>query len=451
MTAMRLTLRWRVAITLGFITFALTGLLAVITWNLATGYMQGQREESANRQAAVNLRLIEASIRSDSSVLDELLNGLAGDPGSTILVSGPDGWLSGGRQVDPVQLPADLLEQARQGAGGWQIATVGGLELLVVALPLAADDAIIVELFPLSELEGVTRFLTVILAAGVILSGLLGLGLGWWASRRALRPLTELTASAAKFAAGDLQARLPDRSDPDLAALASTFNATVDSLEQRIRRDTRFAGDVSHELRSPLTTMVNAVEVLRHRRAELPPAAAQAADLLADEVQRFQRMVLDLLEISRVDQDVDERSLESVDVAVLIANVAGTVDGVPPPVVERPPPPVLADRRRLVRVVANLLENAQRHGGGVVRLGVTERAGRARLEVDDNGPGVPAELRDRVFDRFARAGARGDDGGSGLGLALVAQHVGAAQGAAWVEDRPGGGARFVVELPGAGP
>ena len=224
------------------------------------------------------------------------------------------------------------------------------------------------------ELERIQRFLVLVLIAGAAASGLLGVGIGWWTSKRALRPLTELTASAARFAAGDLQVRLPEQGDPDLAPLASTFNATVEALERRVRLDARFAGDISHELRSPLTTMVNAIEVLRHRRNAMPPAAGQAVELLGGEVERFQKMLLDLLEISRADQDVDDRAMESVDLAVLVAKVVETTPVALPPVVERPPPLVYADRRRLVRVVANLLENAERHGGGVVKVTVTERA-----------------------------------------------------------------------------
>jgi two-component system, OmpR family, sensor histidine kinase MtrB len=250
-------------------------------------------------------------------------------------------------------------------------------------------------------------------------------------------------------AQGDLHARLPEQSDPDLAPLAATFNATASALEQRVRRDARFAGDVSHELRSPLTTMVNASEVLQRRRAELPATARQAADLLAVEVQRFRHMVVDLLEIARLDQDVDKQALETVDLGTLVRSVAASRPGDVPIEVEQPPPLVLADRRRLDRVVANLLDNAQRHAGGPVRVAVLRRQGCVRLEVDDAGPGVPAHLRDRVFERFARVAAshRRDDGGTGLGLAVVAQHVRAHAGTVWVEDRPGGGARFVVELP----
>ena len=111
---------------------------------------------------------------------------------------------------------------------------------------------------------------------------------------------------------------------------------------------------------------------------------------------------------------------------------------------------MLADRVRLERVVANLLDNARRHGKGLVRLGVLRHEGRARIEVDDAGPGVPADAREHVFERFARgspADREATDSGAGLGLALVSQHVRRHEGHTWVEERPGGGARFVVELP----
>ena len=111
---------------------------------------------------------------------------------------------------------------------------------------------------------------------------------------------------------------------------------------------------------------------------------------------------------------------------------------------------MLADRRRLDQVLANLCQNATVYAGGVVRLGVRRRDGHAVVEVDDDGPGMPPEFRDQVFERFARGPHRvsnADSGGTGLGLALVSQHVHGHGGRVWVEDRPGGGARFVVELP----
>lgn len=439
------------AVTFGIASLGVASILGLITLRLASEYMLDQRQQSANLQASVNQRLVETSIVSGSDGLAELLNGLAGDPGSTVLVRDSTGWLTSGRSIDPSALPGELLEQASLGNPGWQTETIQGLPVLMVALPGTAAVSVFVQLFPLIEFTRITRYLTTVLVIGALATGLLGLALGWWASRRALRPLNELNAAAARVARGDLHARLPDRGDPDLAPIAATFNATAASLEQRVLRDARFAGDVSHELRSPLTTMANAVEVLVNRRDDLPATAGQAVDLLDGEVRRFQSMVLDLLEISRADQDLDQRSWEPVNLATLVNNVVQTHPGAPMPVIERIPPLVLADRRRLVRVVANLLENAQRHGGGVVRVAVTERSGHARLEIDDAGPGVPEDLKTQVFERFARgrhSGARGDETGTGLGLALVAQHVRNHNGTCWTEDRPGGGARFVVELPG---
>jgi signal transduction histidine kinase len=199
--------------------------------------------------------------------------------------------------------------------------------------------------------------------------------------------------------------------------------------------------------------MVNVSEVLERRQDAMPPTAQRALRLLRAELRRFQRMVVDLLEISRADQDEADSSTELVDLGELVRNVvdsrpAGTVR------IETDPgtPLVSADRRRIDRVVANLLDNADRYGGGAVAVTVRPDGGHARIEVDDAGGGVPPALRERIFERFSRglhAAGRDQETGSGLGLAIVADHVQRHGGRVWVEDRPGGGARFVVELPEA--
>ncbi|MEV8441771.1 HAMP domain-containing sensor histidine kinase [Actinosynnema sp. NPDC051121] len=449
----RFSLRWRVALVMGLGSVLLTSAVAVAIWNLTSGYMLRQREQSAVRQAEVNVRLVDAALSSGSDGLTGLLTGLTTGPDSTVLLFHGGQVLTSGRQVDARVLPGRLVDLGRQGTPAAQRILVDGIPVLAVTLPIGSTDGAYVELAPLVQLDRTFRFLSVLLVAVTVVSGLLGVALGSWASRRALRPLTELTEAASRIAGGDLRARLPTQTDPDLTSLATTFNATAAALEQRVRRDARFAGDVSHELRSPLTTMVNAAEVLRRRRVEVPGTAGKALDLLTSEVDRFARMVVDLLEISRADQQAEDPTLETIDLASLVGNVVAARPGGPVPVdAGSPPPQVLGDRRRLDRVVDNLLDNAERHAGGVVRVGVFSHGGKARVEVDDAGPGVPPELRDRIFDRFdrgARAGRRGADTGSGLGLALVAQHVQRHGGAVRVEDRPGGGARFVVELPEA--
>jgi two-component system sensor histidine kinase MtrB len=450
---MRLSLRWRVAVAFGLGSLALTSVLAVTTWQLASGYMLDQREVSATQQAEVNVRLVDASLHTGSSGLEELLTGLTTDPNSSILLRRPGRWLTSGRQLDPTALPQSLLDIAHSRTAARQRLMVGGIPVLAVGLPLSAENDFYLQLFPLEQLDSTFRFLSTVLMIGTALSALFGVTLGFWTSRRALHPLTVLTAAASRMAGGDLTARVPQQDDPDLRPLAASFNATADALEHRVRQDARFAGDVSHELRSPLTIMVNAAEVLRRRKDDMPTTARHAVDLLTAVVHRFHRMVVDLLEISRGDQEDRAEELEEVELVGLVRHVLAARPCADVPIEHADPPPVVrGDRRRLDRVFANLLDNAEHHAGGPVRIGVRRRDGQVRLEVDDNGPGVPVPLRERVFERFARgtpAGRRGNDGGSGLGLALVAQHVRRHHGQVWVEDRPGGGARFVVELPEA--
>jgi signal transduction histidine kinase len=189
------------------------------------------------------------------------------------------------------------------------------------------------------------------------------------------------------------------------------------------------------------------------RRDDMPERARLALDLLAADVERFERLVQDLLEISRFDAGVARLAVENVRLSELLTHAvptssAATIDIAP----EATDVAIRADKRRLERVVTNLLTNADAHGGGAVRIGLRRVDGTLRLEVDDEGPGVPLDDRPRIFERFARGAAAGRRSGSGgdgvgLGLALVDEHVRLHRGRVWVEDAPSGGARFVVELP----
>jgi two-component system sensor histidine kinase MtrB len=450
----RVPVRHRVVAAFALGSVAVSAVVAVATWNLTTGYMLEQREQSVSRQTLVNAQLLDTRLTSGSSDLGALLTGLASSPGAAIFVRQPDGWIAGGTatdNIDVADMPPALIAAADRGDIARQRLRVGGAPLVAVAMQLPDSRSTYVEVFPLRDLDRIFRFISLMLLGGVLASGLLGGSIGWWASRRVLRPLTELTAAAARIAHGDLSTRLPERDDKDLGPIAAAFNETAGDLQERVARDARFASDVSHELRSPVTTMAAAMEVLVRRRDEASPAARHAIDLLDADLRRFRRLVGDLLEISRVDQGAFRLSAERLDLAELARYVvarSSTGDRAVP--VEAPRPvPVLGDRRRLEQVVSNLVDNAEGHGRGLVRVAVCQADGVARLEVDDAGPGVPVEDQERIFERFARVSDRDrriEDTGSGLGLALVAQHVRLHSGRVWVTDRPGGGARFVVEL-----
>jgi signal transduction histidine kinase len=248
------------------------------------------------------------------------------------------------------------------------------------------------------------------------------------------------------------------------------------NLQDRIEREARFTSDVSHELRSPLTTLTATVGVLEGHRTELSPRARSALDLLDGDLHRFTRMVDDLLEISRFDAGSAELSLDEVDPGELVRRAVGASAPVGPdgrrsavtfPVEIGPGVEGLrlrVDKRRFERVMANLTENADLYAGGVSRV-VVERyppppqdgthdgevaAERIRVIVEDHGPGIPANERDHLFERFyrgSRAGQRASSEGTGLGLSLVAEHVRLHGGSVRIEDAPRGGSRFIVELP----
>jgi signal transduction histidine kinase len=222
----------------------------------------------------------------------------------------------------------------------------------------------------------------------------------------------------------------------------------VDQLSARVQRDRRFAADVSHELRSPLQTLSAATSVLARRAHDLDPKAAAAARLVTEEVQRFEDLVTDLLELSRSDQPAER---EPADIAALARSACRT-RGIDDNKVQVSLDNTIwqVDPRRVQQILANLIDNAEAHGGGLHAIGIGETSRSRYLYVDDEGPGVSAVDRTIIFDRFVRgrtAGARGDNDGTGLGLAIVHQHVTAHGGTITVTDRPGGGARFRIELP----
>jgi len=288
-------------------------------------------------------------------------------------------------------------------------------------------------------------------------------GLGRFASRRLLQPLADVTQAAGAIAGGDLDTRLDaEAADPDLQGLTNSFNTMVDEIQERIEREARFNSDVSHELRSPLTTLAASVEVLEADRDRLPQRSQRALQLLSDDLRRFQRMVGDLLEMSRADAGSVDVFLEEVNVAELVRRAveAGFAhmdrhDNPSPPAVRVVPEVtswrVGVDKRRFERVMVNLLENADHYGGGATTVGVRPGAGPlVEVTVDDAGPGIELAERGRIFERFYRgsaSGRRGAGRGTGLGLALVAEHMRVMGGSVRVDTSPEGGARFVLALP----
>ncbi len=441
------SLRARVELTFGLLALAISALLSVVSWVVVSRYLLSQREDTAVTETALDRSSVLDGLGRSSTSVSSILGGLpTNDAASSVaLVSGH--WYGTDPALGPSTLPTALVDAAATGQTATQRVLVDDRLYLMVGVPLQQPGDALFEVYSLVELDSTLRAMAWVLALAAVVTTFVGVGLGRSASHVALRPLAELTRVAGAVAGGRLDARLRPRGDPDLDPLAESFNRTVSQLEHRVRADSRFAVDVSHELRTPLMTMLNSMEVITNRKALLPESVREPVDLLADDLDRFRTLVVDLLEISRHDAGED-LVLEPVDIGELTRRAADAAAGRPVTSVVGAGADLVAlvDKRRLERVVANLVGNAQSHGGGCTAVTVSRTNGTVRIVVDDAGPGIAESDRGRVFDRFARAGGSGEQG-VGLGLAIVQRHVSAHGGRVAVETSPEGGARFVVELP----
>ena len=324
--------------------------------------------------------------------------------------------------------------------------------MTVVGIPLGNDLGYYFEVFSLTDVANTLSTLSQVLVLAGAVTTVAGALLGGLIARRVLRPLREITDVAHQIASGEMESRLDEGLDKDLVVLTASFNRMADTLQDRIAKEARFASDVAHELRTPLTTLLTSLSVLEGRKDELSPQGQEALELLGRDVRRLERTAADLVEIAKHDAGVVTADVEPVAATAFINRMLNRL--------HRPDLPVsvsqdavrslmLADEARLERVLINLIDNADSHGGGVSLISV-ERVGDAiRIAVDDEGNGVPVSERERVFERFARGSNSRPQGrydGSGLGLALAAENTELQGGRIWIEDAPGGGARVVVEL-----
>jgi two-component system OmpR family sensor kinase len=347
------------------------------------------------------------------------------------------------------------------GPGQWRVvagALRGGSATFAVAVSLHGVDETVRRLRLLVTLIG----LTVIGACVVV---------GWYAIRRAFRPLTQIEDTAAAIAAGDLTRRIPERRAKDeVTSLSRSLNVMLARIEQSFavreaseERMRQFVADASHELRTPLAAVRGYAELFRQGAVSTPEDVATAMRRIEDEASRMGVLVEDLLLLARLD-DARPMTFSQVDLTVLAADAVQDARALDPRRAIRllpldgdlAPTVVQGDEARLRQVLTNLVGNAVNHtpAGSPLEIAVgSPSPARAQLQVRDHGPGVPPSKARRVFERFYRADpsrVRGHGGGNGLGLAIVAAIVSAHEGKVGVAQTPGGGATFIVDLPTQG-
>jgi signal transduction histidine kinase len=435
--------------------FAAGSLIVVVVLSsaaylIARGYLIAQRERVALQQAYTDASFVRGALLGGADPA-EVLADVSPPPGTTILLEVDGAWTpSSSLGFTQADVPPSLVLSVAEGQVAYAWTEVGSEPVVAVGVPLPATGAAFFELSSSRQLETTLLTLRRTLLGASLAAALIGAGLGLLAARRVLQPLDVTAAVAARIAAGDLATRLPDTEDPDLATLVASFNSMVDSLAARIDREARLTADVAHELRSPLTTLVAGVGLLQARRDELPERSRRALDLVAGEATRFQHLLEDLLQLARIDAGSADMPRERVDAAALVREALRSA-GRPDDVLLAPDGAVavLVAKRDIERCLENLFVNADLHGGGLARVGVAADDGSVLVAVDDHGPGVPENERERIFERFARGEQARGGTGTGLGLSIVAQTVRAHGGDVWCTDAPDGGARFVLRLPQA--
>jgi len=475
-TRRTLGLRRRILLIFMLGSLALSVFLAMTTFGLTRSNVGAERDETSVNTTRRNAQVVQSSLRGNPPNIQDAVDALRsfGVERPLIFFRANEDWYGGVGKYQSEALPPDLIERVNEdGVAARMVIDIDGEANLVVGWPLPGAGSYF-EFFSLDEVNntlGSVR-LALILAGGITTG--LGVMLGIFAARRVVRPVGAAATAARAFADGRLDTRLEPTEDPDLGVLATSFNEMATALQQRVERDARFASDVSHELRSPLMTLSASVDVMDARRDEMPERARAALDLLKSDVIRFRGLVEDLLEISRFDAGAIQLHLEELLVAEFVRNAVAvsSLADTPISVSERAEHLVIdGDRRRLARVIANLLDNARLHGSADADVTIaidevlSDAVGdepttesiepeviAARIAVEDHGPGVPDGDRERIFERFARGGSAGRRAGSegaGLGLSLVDEHIRLHAGRVWVEDRLDNqpGARFVIELP----
>jgi two-component system sensor histidine kinase MtrB len=396
--------------------------------------------------------------------------GAAGTFDSVLIVPG-DGPLPPTASGPADQIPDSLRRFVQQGQVSYQFATVNDPDgysgpALIVGSPTTSDISTMEMylVFPLaSEERSLSLMRSTMLIGGVVLLVLLA-AVSMLVARQVVLPIRSASRIAVRFADGRLNERMPVRGEDDMARLAMSFNEMAESLSKQITQleefgnlQRRFTSDVSHELRTPLTTVRMAADLIHDGSADLDPALRRSSELMVTELDRFESLLNDLLEISRHDAGVAELAVERLDLRMCARAAVSTVRHLARAsatelIVDLPEEPVTAevDPRRVERILRNLLANAIDHGEGkpvLLRMRANEDA--VAVVVRDQGIGLRPGEEKLVFNRFWRSDPSRvrRSGGTGLGLSISVEDAHLHHGRLEAWGDPGVGSCFRLTLP----
>lgn len=445
---MRRTIRYRITVTAAAVVAVVMTLAGVVILGVQRAQLTANLDHSLGQRA--DLLTSELAVSAESEIPN------TNPEDRLVQLVGPDGnVLAATSNVSefpalPVALTARQVEGFR---------TVDNLpieddtfRLLTRRIDTSSGPSILHVAENIDDVNSSIRILSLTLLATVPAVVAAMSALIWWLVGRTLKPVEAIRTEVAGIGGTELHRRVPvPGSDDEIARLASTMNAMLDRVETAQTQQQRFVADASHELRSPLARLRTELEV---NLAGGDTDWGIAAPGILDETIRLQYLVTDLLEIARTDAGATEGSREPVDLDDIVLREVRRLradDRVRVDASAVSAAHVNGDPLALTRVIRNLTDNARRHAVAVVTVTLTEIGDEVLLTVADDGPGIPPEQRDRIFDRFARLdeARSAADGGTGLGLAITRDIVERHGGTIELQPDPGPGARFVVRIPAA--
>lgn len=489
------SLQLRTAVVAGLLTLVASLVIAGLLTHQVAQALFDARHAQIEAEARRGLSLVQDTFASAAStdeqttdaLVSQTMRALEGDTGTTIRrrfhlepLPGSGATYVGtvsSQGLDPDVIPEALQEAVASGPGVFDASvalpegdgsTRPGLVFgTQVVLPPGASYA----LFLVYDLSDVQQSLDSVLGVLLIFgSGFLVVNalVAWWASRSVVRPVQQAALAAESISGGNLAVRMPVRGEDEMASLGTSFNRMADSIQEQItqlaqlsRMQQQFVSDVSHELRTPLTTVRMAADVLYGSREDFDPVSRRSTELLYHQVDRFQTMLADLLEITRFDAGAAQLAAEDTDLLELARDVVLTAQpladqaGVPVYLVplgaeDGPGHQASVDPRRIERILRNLVNNAIEHAEGApVDVVVASDAEVVSVAVVDRGIGMTPEQVQRVFDRFWRAdpSRKRTTGGSGLGLAIATEDTRLHGGRLEAWGELGVGSVFMVTVP----
>lgn len=454
--------RFRRRIAIAFVAVAgiSAGALALGAALTVYSYRTRTFDERAREQVRDDVRLLAAGA-SPQVVAGRLAD--AEEPGGPGVIVVTDGAVvSSVGSLDLGNLPRDLRDRVRSdpGAlheGGTELRTGSALVIGTVDIESGAEAYFF---FPREELDRSIRELLVTLGVGWLVVISVAAVAGTVIARRTLRPVRTAADAARSVAEGILDTRLPVRSGDEFGEWAASFNEMVSALEQKIAalaeardREQRFAADIAHDLRTPIAAVLTAASHLAEHASSPPERVEEIAHIVAASARRLDRLTSELLELHRLEAGQEVLHIEDVDLVVATRYAVAAHGWTDHATIRAPESVVVAtDRRRLDRIIVNLIANALQHGGTTVQLAVAQGEGGAWVSITDDGPGIAPDDLLHIFDRHFKTSdhraveADGASAGSGLGLSIAWESAQLLGGRLDVASSPGRGTTFTLWL-----